>query len=251
MKKSNLIAIFSAIVIALTVSGCDTNDTESLVSSEQAGSSAESSSDEASDGTISIFYSQGTVNGMPHINLSDNEKYSDFILPVTKNLTAVSSEYSELGDCTEEKFDEWVAVNEKNIKNAANTIELDTYQNFYSFMKEFNVSFDDFKKKYDKLYAAADDSAKQAMAMSDEQLEALRSMDKETISAAFKAESSIQIGEKCYSGKWIYYSVAKSYEEAGITKEQLLEVSEKSPYFNGEFPEEAVKAFEDKIESYS
>ncbi len=251
MKKTKLTAIFAAIILALTVSGCDTNDTEPQGSSQQSVSTEESASDASSDGTISVSISTGTINGMPHINLSDNEKYADFILPVTKNLTAVSSEYSELGDCTKEKFDEWVAVNEKNIKKAANTIELDTYGNFYSFMKEFNVSFDDFKQKYDELYAAAEDSAKKAMELSDEQLSALRSMDKEKITSAFKAASSVQIGEKCYSGKWIYYSATKNYEEAGITKEQLLEVREKSPYFNGDFADEVVKAFEEKIESYS
>ncbi|MCL2085963.1 MAG: hypothetical protein FWH05_00005 [Oscillospiraceae bacterium] len=95
---------------------------------------------------------------------------------------------------------------------------------FYSFLLEFGDRFtneeiiDAFKNRTDHM----DFNLDFPYEITDEQMEAVLSMDEERILAAFISDFSIQKGVHYYTPEWLYYHTAEDYKNAEFTPEEVL-----------------------------
>lgn len=260
MKKKTTAVILSAITIMSALTACSSSNiaVSNQSETERNGSFTDgeivSSSPEVSSENTSLEEKAELINGMPSLEKtvdSGGDEYADFISATEFSFGCLSFEYFDLGDCTKEKAVAWIDEYEKKKNDLSIFNDIDTYPNLYSFMKKFNVSYDELMEKYEEHLAFAEREGFHPIEFTEAELEALKSMDKVKITSAFKNDSSIQVGDKCYTGRWIYYATKEDYKQAGITAEQLENVKKNSRFFTKDLPEKARTAFVQKIASIS
>ena len=118
------------------------------------------------------------------------------------------------------------------------------YSNIYSFIHDHDLD-------PDTLRAVLSDGSKMVhrIPFTDEEIDALLSDDLALAMQTFAAKSTIVIGEKGYSEKWVYMHSEDDYIKAGITPEMMAAVQ--PYYYNPLFVQEAADAFSQNLFHYT
>lgn len=194
--------------------------------------------------------SQKTDLSMPDaFDHNGGDENNDFYLPCTPKFDSVSTTLFDLvGD--DAAIQQW--VDEMNANETP--CDLDEYINIYSFMVYFSLSADDVCNALEKSNAFFEQwlneglTGVQTAIFTDEELDVLRTGDKEAIAAQFASDYSIVVENKIYSPNWVYYHTAEDYAACGITAEMLEEAAPKYAAIN--FTAEAQEALENKLSDY-
>jgi len=118
------------------------------------------------------------------------------------------------------------------------------YANIYSF-----IHSNDLDTATVRAILADKDSMVHRKAFTEEELDLLLGDDEEAAMKAFAAPSTIVIGKKGYSARWMYCHTAADYEAAGITPEMVEAVL--PYYYNPLFVQSAADAFSQKLFDYT
>ena len=128
---------------------------------------------------------------------------------------------------------------------------LDDNMNLYVWCKEFDLDPDDLCEaiKYDNrnMWGVREDVVEQ-LTFTDDELDVLRSMDRQVIINTFASEYSIIVGENVFSPKWLYYHTIEDYEKVNISATQIRVMLTK--YKELGLTDEAFEAFSAKLEGY-
>ena len=122
----------------------------------------------------------------------------------------------------------------------AYALTLMDYANIYSFIHTHELD-------QDALREVLSDANKMVhrRAFTEEEIDLLLGDDQAAAMAHFASPSTIMIGEKGYSEKWMYDHPIEQWEAEGITPEMVIAVQEN--YYNPLFTQKAAKAFSQKL----
>ena len=142
-----------------------------------------------------------------------------------------------------EEFNEWIDEVENSV-----TCDIEHDINLYAVMKRFSLDTDAVCERLQWLNEFNSKIGYEPAIYTDEELEALKSGDKDQVCGLLASEYSIVIGDMIFSPEWVYYHSAEDYEAFGITPEMLKEKAEL--YAEMDFADEPRKAFERKLSGY-
>ncbi|MCL2109144.1 MAG: hypothetical protein FWH20_07350 [Oscillospiraceae bacterium] len=103
-------------------------------------------------------------------------------------------------------------------------VDLDESPNMYTFSRDYNLSAEQIRDiiEDEKTYYPEGFSPVPPIEYTDEQIEALVSMDKERIVRAFARDTTIVKGDKFYSLLWFYLAPVEAYRENNMTEDDLM-----------------------------
>ena len=126
----------------------------------------------------------------------------------------------------------------------AYALTLMDYANIYSFIHTHELD-------EDALREVLSDASRMVhrKAFTDEEIDLLLGDDDAKAMACFASPSTIVIGNRGYSTKWMYDHSIEDYKAEGITPEMVMAVQ--SHYYNPLFTQEAADAFSKKLYAYT
>lgn len=225
MKYKN---IFSALIIVgvLSITGCSTNS--NVVNMAQ-----------ISDASMPAPFEH---NG--------GDENNDFFHPCIAKFDNVVDLVCELAH-DDNAVQEWV----EEMNNNETPCQIDEYINLYSFMVHFNIpaedvcaALQDFNKMQEQWRDERGIPINSSTYYTEDDLEALKSENMETITNYFASTYSIVVDDNIYSPNWIYYHTVDDYAVCGITADDIKDHI--SQYSNINFESNALSAFESKISNY-
>lgn len=132
-------------------------------------------------------------------------------------------------------------VDEKEFKEWSNTFDhinpqgtRDGYEyNIYNFIKEFNISKEDFIK------------ANESFVYTDEEIDLLFNPDEEYVLDRIVNPYAVRIGHKIYTPFWLATHTADDYRAEGITPEMLSEKADKIRSFFAGYYDDYLRTFDE------
>ena len=118
------------------------------------------------------------------------------------------------------------------------------YANIYSF-----IHSNDLDEATVREILADSESMVHRRAFTEEEIDLLLGDDQAAAMAAFASPSTIVIGEKGYSAKWMYCHTAEDYQAEGITPEMVVAVQ--PYYYNPLYVQQAADEFSQKLFRYT
>lgn len=194
---------------------------------------------------------QKTDLSMPKpFDISCGDINNNFFLPCINRFDSVTTDLCDLVD--DEALQQWIDKMNSN----ETPCDIEDFINIYSFMVYFDISAEEvcrILKESNEFYLDKigdnPDSGLWTIIYTDDELDALRTGDKEIITAQFAADLSIVVEDKIYSPNWVYYHTAEDYTSCGITAEMLSEAA--SEYSAINFTAEAREALESKLSDFA
>lgn len=126
----------------------------------------------------------------------------------------------------------------------AYALTLMDYANIYSFIHDHELDADAVREVLSDA-----DRMVHRRAFTDEEIDLLLGDDDAQAMAHFASPSTIVIGDKGYSEKWMYDHTVDEWEAEGITPEMVAAVQQY--YYNPLFVQEAADAFSEKLYQYT
>ena len=157
--------------------------------------------------------------------LYDNEDISWAYLP---GYGGVGGHFISLVD--ENEYNDW--LNSFDCVNPQGTRDGDEY-NIYTFIKEFNISKEDFIK------------ANESFVYTDEEIDLLFNSDEEYVLDRIVNPYAVRIGHKIYTPFWLATHTADDYRAEGITPEMLSEKADKIRSLFSEYYADYVQTFDE------
>lgn len=194
---------------------------------------------------------QKTDLSMPKpFDISCGDINNTFFLPCINRFDNVTTDLCDLVDY--EALQQWIDIMNSN----ETPCDIEDYINIYSFMVYFDISteevcriLEESNEFYLDKIGDNPDSGLWTIIYTDYELDALRTGDKEIITAQFAADLSIVFEDKIYSPNWVYYHTTEDYAACGITAEMLSETA--SEYSAINFTAEAREALESKLSDFA
>lgn len=132
----------------------------------------------------------------------DSDENRLFLVPCSERLDEIPEELVQI--IPSEEYKNWVDSWGEEYRTVPDSV--DDYANLYSFIHEFDPD---------------ENVVREAVDMSDEEIDLILSDDAAAVTEAFATEYAIVKGGKAYSPYWIYVHGIDDYEAAGLTPEEL------------------------------
>ena len=126
----------------------------------------------------------------------------------------------------------------------AYALTLMDYANIYSFIHTHDLDADTLREILSDASLMV-----HRRAFTEEEIDLLLGDDQAAAMAHFASPSTIVMGEKGYSEKWMYDHTIEQWEAEGITPEMVIAVQ--ANYYNPLFTREAAKAFSQKLYAFT